>query len=590
MTGKRAAFDEFGNPIGGEYDFGGGDEARLSGETILFYSGLAPQWHGTNLQAAVAQRNIRMDVRHAPDGACDLDASTLSRYTQLWYLSGANETLSKQQIDMIADYVRRGNGLAIWADNEPLFADANLLAARLIGTRFSGNKMADHILVPGERLSPGHFIEHPLTQGVNNLYEGVTICTIAEAPNLKLLAQSHDGQICMAAFERGQERIVLDSGFTKLHFDSFERTAGTARYLRNIAFWLARGSRSVEYKLFTPGRENLATVGPGGLSDAYKFTVTQPCTLTYILTWTGAATLGLLVRDPHGRTVYDAASGTSPIRIELPAEVNGDWLCQVKGVRVPQPDFPYVLTLALERNRVAAAPIARADAAPPPALPTAPIQPAERPAEDVTPPTGTYLPVFLVLDVSAHAAPLASNVAAGVDHFVTRLRGRPSSGTAAYLGIYYAGAGGLSDSPPVSPAAVRLPALHAAGAFRLGAALRNVLAHLPSFAASGKPLVVVLLAGAPEDDWIASAGELRALATSGSANVLVLTAGDFDDLPTLHLLSPTPPLAAGSLTHDQALRLFEWLYSLVDGALSALASGVKRVQAATPPDFVRTLG
>ena len=56
-----------------------------------------------------------------------------------------------------------------------------------------------------------------------------------------------------------------------------------------------------------------------------------------------------------------------------------------------------------------------------------------------------------------------------------------------------------------------------------------------------------------------------------------------------YLLSPTPPLAAGSLSRDQALHLFDWLYSLVDGALSALAFGVKRVQAASPPDFVRTL-
>lgn len=154
----------------------------------------------------------------------------------------------------------------------------------------------------------------------------------------------------------------------------------------------------------------------------------------------------------------------------LSAEVNGDWLCQVKGVRVPQPDLPYVL----DRTHIAAPPIAGANAAPQPTLPPAPVLLPESPAAVVIPPSGTYLPVFLVLDASAQAAPLAANIAAGVEHLVTRLRGRPPGGAAPY-------------------------------------------------------------------------------------------------------------------SRDQALHLVECLYPLVDSALSALASGVKRVQAATPPDFVRTL-
>jgi hypothetical protein len=47
----------------------------------------------------------------------------------------------------------------------------------------------------------------------------------------------------MAAFDNGASRIVLDTGFTKLHQGKFNRTAGTARYFRNIAFWLLPESR-----------------------------------------------------------------------------------------------------------------------------------------------------------------------------------------------------------------------------------------------------------------------------------------------------------------------------------------------------------
>src|SRR5215472_16175914 len=102
---------------------------------------------------------------------------------------------------MIVNYVAAGNGLAIWADNDSYYADANLLAKALVGTNFSGNKTADQIMVPGPDLAPGRFIEHPLTQRVNNLYEGITICTIAPTPGVTILGQSHDGQLCLGCFE-----------------------------------------------------------------------------------------------------------------------------------------------------------------------------------------------------------------------------------------------------------------------------------------------------------------------------------------------------------------------------------------------------
>lgn len=345
---RRNGFDEHGNPLGKAYDLGGVDDERLKGEKILLYVAYNNEpfeWH--HAQQAVAERNIQMDIIIGPrNGPCSLDEQTLFKYSQLWYVSHRISTLSTQQVQMIEKFVRQGNGLLIWADNEPYYADANLLAQKLIGTRFSGNKYADQILTLGSRVEPRHFVEHQLTQGVNKLYEGITICTIAPAKDLTILAQSHDGQHCMACFERGEQRIVLDTGFTKLIKGAFHKTAGTARYFRNIAFWLARASRGIEYTLLTPGRNGLATINPNGESERYKYSVSKPTNLTFLLHWEGKATLGMVVQDPQGRIVHDSASDKAPIRVNVAANKTGDWVCWVKGVKVPHAKFPYVLTLA----------------------------------------------------------------------------------------------------------------------------------------------------------------------------------------------------------------------------------------------------
>lgn len=357
MSKKSTGFDEHGNPEGHAFDLGGGDEDRIRGEKILLYVGYLGEASSSNfrraphLQQVIAERRLHMDVRPAPDnGRCNLNDSLLSSYSQLWYISGDQPTLSDQQVQMIAQYVRAGNGLAIWADNEPYYADANLLAKALMGTSFSGNKMADQVMIPGPKLARGHFIEHPLTQGVNNLYEGITICTIAPTVRVTILGQSYDGQLCLGCYERDNQRIVLDTGFTKLFSDRFQRSAGIARYLSNIAFWLARGSRSVEYKLLTPGREDMATLNPGRISEDYKFTNKRSTRLTYILQWNGNATLELTIREPHGFVVVNKTASDSPFRVELQADTLGDWVSQVKGVNLPYPNFPYVLTLVLDRH------------------------------------------------------------------------------------------------------------------------------------------------------------------------------------------------------------------------------------------------
>jgi len=143
---KRPAegYDEFGNPKGQAFDLGGGDEDRVRGERILLHapSRLFPIAEA-ELQRVITARGMHLEFQYGTT----ISAALLSGYTQLWFLSGDTKTLKADQIQAVVDFVRNGNGLAIWADNDPLFADANLLAEALMGTRFSGNKLADQIMV-----------------------------------------------------------------------------------------------------------------------------------------------------------------------------------------------------------------------------------------------------------------------------------------------------------------------------------------------------------------------------------------------------------------------------------------------------------
>jgi uncharacterized protein YegL len=572
MSNQKDGFDEFGNPQGKAYDLGGLDDERLRGENALLYVAYVPnilmkaygenyEWHLA--QQALAERNLKMEVRFAPGlGKCGLNEKLLADFSQLWYVSDRTPTLTGKQVQMIKEYVDKGNGLLIWADNEPFFADANILAKNIIGTEFSGNKYGDKVLVLGDTLSPGHYVEHPLTQGVNNLYEGITICTIAPAEHLTILAQSHDGQMCMACYEKGNQRIVLDTGFTKLIKGAFNKTAGTARYFRNIAFWLSRGARNVEYKSFTPGRESLATINPGASSEKYKYLVTQPVNVTYILHWEGAASLGLVIQDPQGKIIHDSASAKAPIRVDVTANMPGDWLCWVRGVNVPRRDFPYVLTLVLHKG----APVAVANVTSTPAVSAV-----------------KRLPVYVLVDGSSRASDFASNLDMGVRILADRLRGRLRKGAAASLGLILADEDGQESVPLTEVERFSLPKLSRRGKCGLGKALAKLNASLAAHPSEGKPLVIVILTGAPEDDWGRAADQLRNLAVQGRANVFVLGVGGYADGPMMRRLTNATPLSLPVLTQVYTQQVFDWLFQIADMVMSGMESGLAGQKRSAPP-------
>lgn len=481
-------FDRFGNPEGRAFDLGGGDEDRVRGERILLYVCLDVTYFDVQeLRALMTERGLQLDIRQAPAyGGCTLDAQLLAAYSQLWFVSGATPTLSEQQVQMIVSYVRNGNGLAIWADNDPLYADANLLARALTGSHFSGNRHADGVMVPGSPETAGRFVEHQLTQGVNNLYEGITICTIDPVLGVTILGMSHDGQRCIGCFEQNGQRVVLDTGFTKLYKGYYQKSAGLGRYLSNIAFWLARGSRGVEYELLSYGRSELASIKKGETSKEYRFDVSGAVAAICIVQWDGNATLGVTVRAPDGSVAERRSSSSSPLRVAVLNPALGTWACTVEGIDVPLTGMGYAAKVAFET------PGGHGDT-------------GRRP---VVPNKGhIVLPFYLVCDVSAAAAETIQEFGVALQKLKSGLMRDPAMDETVALSLITFDETARTVAPLAAPSAIELPMLSAGGDASFSAAIREYhrafeedRARLKAGGAKVfRPCVFFLAHGAPQD-------------------------------------------------------------------------------------------
>jgi len=161
----------------------------------------------------------------------------LSMSTQLWVISDSKRKLSDDHVQVIKDYFDKGHGVYIWGDNEPYYADANVLSQALIGTTMLGNVMGDKIVKLKEKdTKVGLVPNHLITTGLENVYEGVTIATVQDNKDVKPLMYGSAGNVVTAVYEKNGKRCILDGGFTRL-FIKWD-TAGTDRYVKNAAAWL----------------------------------------------------------------------------------------------------------------------------------------------------------------------------------------------------------------------------------------------------------------------------------------------------------------------------------------------------------------
>jgi len=134
-----------------------------------------------------------------------------------------------------------GRGICLWTDNVPYVETGATWAKAEFEVGFVGDYLGQQTLVVGEAKSKGQFGRHLLTSGVTTLFEGITICHPTNTNKSDVLATASDGNPCITYVDHPripakQGRIVFDCGCTKL-YNNWD-TAGTGRYVRNLAVWL----------------------------------------------------------------------------------------------------------------------------------------------------------------------------------------------------------------------------------------------------------------------------------------------------------------------------------------------------------------
>ena len=118
----------------------------------------------------------------------------------------------------------------------------NKITQKLFNTKMSGNYIGKNVLGIRHGYSKSGIIEnHPITTGLVNFFEGITIAHIHMNSNLEELMYSSDGNVLAAFYDKDGKRALVDGGFTRLwcNWDS----AGTDRYIVNAAAWLANIER-----------------------------------------------------------------------------------------------------------------------------------------------------------------------------------------------------------------------------------------------------------------------------------------------------------------------------------------------------------
>ncbi len=170
-------------------------------------------------------------LKEALKGAC-----------QLWLISDMSRKLTDEHIAVIKEFFDAGHGVYIWGDNQPYYADANVLAKALVGAEMSGNDMGDtEVGVKSDSTQSGVLINHLLTTGLEHIYEGITIASISYDQSLTPLIWGSNGKVVAAAYQNDDKRLIIDGGFTRLYVKW--DTAGTGRYVKNAAAWLVNYER-----------------------------------------------------------------------------------------------------------------------------------------------------------------------------------------------------------------------------------------------------------------------------------------------------------------------------------------------------------
>lgn len=234
-----AVRDKYGNPGGSQYDLI--KDNAFSGYTIAvlhLYTG-----EGFNFklpEAALKEKGFKIHRWTRTPRIKEFE-KTLDTACQLWVISSNMQMLDNSYVKIIEKFFHSGKGIYIWGDNEPYYADANLVMNTLFNCRMSGNSYGDQVVKLQRQKERKGFIPHLITTGLERLYEGITVASVEDNSNLQTMMYGSNNEPLIALYDKDGKRAIIDGGFTRL-FCNWD-TAGTGRYVKNAAGWLVNYER-----------------------------------------------------------------------------------------------------------------------------------------------------------------------------------------------------------------------------------------------------------------------------------------------------------------------------------------------------------
>lgn len=233
-----SAFDKHGNPQGDQFDLI--KDGMLHGYKVVVmdYSNL----HRPYLSVVLGRKGFEtIYLRNTDDIEDKVRPYLNDKKAQIWVLSSGYmmpfPRLYKFQ-KLINDAYSSGTSLYIWGDNDPLYVEGNIALNELFHTVMKGNYPADQVIsIKNENNKCGIIPDHPISTGIINFYEGVTVANIKCTQELHPLVYGSD-KIVITAYHEGKARVLVDGGWTRL-YDEFLMKAGTERFVVNCAVWLA---------------------------------------------------------------------------------------------------------------------------------------------------------------------------------------------------------------------------------------------------------------------------------------------------------------------------------------------------------------
>ena len=237
-----AETDSYGNAKGSQYDLAkDGSYEGFKVVVLCLYTGENVLGGIRQPIRAMEKKGFEVELHTQADPA-ELER-ILQNACQLWVISDNKQHLNERHLSVIRRFYQSGHGLYLFGDNDPFYVDVNFLGQSLLGTSMSGNAPGDQVIGvqahPGE---PGIVRGHPISTGIVNLYEGVTIAEVHTNNNVRPLVISSHRKVVTGILETAGCRALIDGGFTRLYFKW--DTAGTDRFIVNAAAWLANAENA----------------------------------------------------------------------------------------------------------------------------------------------------------------------------------------------------------------------------------------------------------------------------------------------------------------------------------------------------------